>query len=223
MVDLPRSEYEERVERARLAREEARKTIDEQTKTLSDIDEKAIQIFRINLLISSVMISGLSISVSTDQTSYSDVMTNYTILGSALLLLSILLASITYTSTSERIGISKGSIDDSILNQRYDYDLVEEQVAVAYGNMIRYNYKKNAANALLFTLTLLAAITSISYLTLGIVDVYNSVPLYANIAVIVFLGVFIKFSGLVGTTKRWYQLTSPVKRFTNLNVLQHQV
>ncbi|WP_156184137.1 hypothetical protein [Halostagnicola sp. A56] len=60
----------------------------------------------------------------------------------------------------------------------------------------------------------LAAITSISYLTLGIVDVYNSVPLYANIAVIVFLGVFIKFSGLVGTTKRWYQLTSPVKRFT---------
>lgn len=215
MVDLPEDEYEERVERARLARTEARQTIDEQTQTLSDIDEKAIQIFRINLVIASILMTGLSISVSNDNSTYDSLITPYTIAGSVLLFLSIILASVTYTSTSERIGIAKDTIEDSILNQEYDYDLVEEEIALAYGTMIRYNYKKNASNALLFTLTLLTAVTAISYLAIGIVDIYNSVHYSINIVMVVFLIVFGKVSGLYGTIKRWRELTDPFTRFQN--------
>ncbi|ELY41177.1 hypothetical protein [Natronorubrum sulfidifaciens] len=213
MVDLPEDEYEERVERARLAREEARETINEQTQTISDIDEKAIQIFRINIVVASILMTGLSIAVSNDLASVSTLITPYTATGSVLLFLSIILAAITYTSTSERVGINKDTIEDSILNQKYDYDLVEEEISKAYGNMIRYNFKKNVSNVLLFTFTLLAAVVAISYMAIGIIDLYDSIHPCINILMLGFVLVFGKFSGLYGTTNRWRKMTDPRGRF----------
>ncbi|USZ67431.1 hypothetical protein NGM10_11915 [Halorussus salilacus] len=215
MVDIPDDEYEERIARARLAREEARQTIDEQTATLSDIDEKAIQIFRINLVVASILVTGLSIAVSAEDVSLDVLITPYTTTGGVLLFTSIILSSVTYTSTSERIGIAKEAIEDSILNQKYDYDLIEEEIALEYGRMIRYNFEKNASNALLFTLTLLVAVGSIFYLTLGIVDIHNSITLhpYSNLVIIGFFLLFGKVSGLYGTTRRWWKLTDPPRRF----------
>lgn len=215
MVDVPDSEYEERVARARLARREARQTIDEQSATLSDIDEKAIQIFRISLVVASILVTGLSIAVSAENVSGTALLTPYTIAGSTLLFAAIILSSVTYTSTSERIGIAKEAIDESILNQKYDYDLVEEEMALQYGQMIRYNYKKNASNALLFTLTLLVAVGAICYIAIGIVDIYDTGIVHPsiNIAIIVFFLFFGKISGLYGTAHRWWELTSPLDRF----------
>lgn len=214
MVDIPEDEYEERVARARLAREEARQTIEEQTAKLSDIDEKAIQIFRINLVIASILVTGLSIAVSSDSVSSHTLITPYTMTGSVLLFASIILSATTYTSTAEKIGIAKEAIDESILNQRYDYDLVEEEIALKYGHMIRYNFKKNASNALLFTLTLMVAVGAICYLTLGIVDIYGSkiIKPSTNLFVLSFFILFGKISGLYGTMHRWWELTDPLKR-----------
>jgi len=214
MTDLPDDEYEERVERAKLARKEARETISEQTDTISDIDEKAIKIFRINIIVASILASGVSIAISADYTTYDTLINPYTKAGSAFLFISIIAASITYTSTSERIGIAKDTIKDSILNLDYDYDLVEEEIALAYGNMIQYNFKKNATNVLYFTLTLLTAVASIIYYTAGIVDIYNSIPnhLAVNALIFVFFIGFGKASGLYGTIIRWWQLTKPPKR-----------
>jgi len=215
MVDIPDDEYEERVVRARLARKEARQTIDEQTATLSDIDEKAIQIFRISLVVASILVTGLSIAVSAENVSATTLITPYTTVGSILLFTAIILSSVTYTSTSERIGIAKSAIEESILNQEYDYDLVEEEVALQYGHMIRYNYKKNASNALLFTLTLFVAVGAICYLALGIVEIYDTDIIHPSINVLIFAFflLFGKISGLYGTTYRWWQLTDPSKRF----------
>lgn len=215
MVGLPEDEYEERVIRSRLARAEGRWTIEEQTSTLSDIDEKAIQIFRINLVVSSILVSGFSIAVSTENASYATLITPYTKVGAALLFLSIILAAITYTSTSTRIGIAKDAIEDSILNPAYDYDLVEEEIALEYGKMIRYNYEKNASNALTFTLTLLSAVAAICYLTIGLIEIYDSgtIPTSFNTVVVGFFLLFGKLSGVFGTTARWWRLTDPLGRF----------
>lgn len=215
MVDVPDNEYEERVARARLAREEARQTIAEQSATLSDIDEKAIQIFRINLVVASILVTGLSIAVSAERVSSHTLITPYTATGSVLLFASIILSATTYTSTSERIGIAKSAIDGAILDQSYDYDLVEEEIALQYGNMIRYNFKKNASNALLFTLTLLVAVGAICYLTLGIIDIYDPgmVTPSTNLLVFSFFLFFGKVSGLYGTLRRWWGLTGPLERF----------
>ena len=215
MVDLPEDEKEERVERARIARKEARETINEQTETLSDIDGKAIRIFRINLIVTSILIAGLSIAVSSDQTSYDTFITIYTTFALFLMFLSMILAAMTYTSTSSRIGIAKNTIRDSILNQDYDLDLVEEEIAYSYGDMIRYNYKRNASNALLFTLTLLTTVGSILYLVIGLVDIYNSIHISINGVAFVLLLIVIKFSGLYGMTRRWFELTDPHGRLAD--------
>jgi hypothetical protein len=214
MVDIPDDEYEERIARARLARQEARQTISAQSDTLSDIDEKAIQMFRINLVVASILVTGLSIAVSSDAVSSRVLITPYTVTGSILLFGSIILSATTYTSTAERIGIAKGAIDGSILNQRYDYDLVEEEIALKYGQMIRYNFKKNATNALLFTLTLLVAVGAICYLTIGIVDIYDSglIRPSVNVFIVSFFVLFGKISGLYGTFHRWWELTNPLSR-----------
>lgn len=214
MVDVPDDEYEERVARARLAREEARQTIDEQTATLSDIDEKAIQIFRINFVIASILVTGLSIAVSSSSSSVDELVTPYTTTGAVLLFGSMILAATTYTSTSERIGIAKEAIEENILNQRYDYDLVEEEIALQYGRMIRYNFERNASNALLFTLTLVVAVGAICYLAIGIVEIYDSkmVQPSTNLFVIVSFILFGRISGLYGTAYRWWNLTNPVAR-----------
>lgn len=214
MVDISEDEYEERIRRAQLAREEARQTIEEQTATLSDIDEKAIQIFRINILVASVLVTGLSIAIRSNSIASRMLITPYTTIGGISLFISIILSATTYTSTSERIGIAKEAIDESILNQKYDYDLVEEEIALQYGQMIQYNFKKNASNALLFTLTLIAAVGSVCYLTIGIVDIYNEnlVTSSINIFVFGFFVLFAKVSGLYGTAHRWWALTNPLER-----------
>ncbi|WP_135664172.1 hypothetical protein [Halorhabdus rudnickae] len=214
MIDLPDSEYEERVERARLAREEARATITEQTSTLSDIDEKAIQIFRINTVIASILVTGVSIVVSSDSATYTDLISGYTTASALFLFTSILLAAITYTATAERIGINAATIGESILNQQYDYDLVEEQIALEYGKMIQKNYEKNASNVLLFTLTLITTVGAVCYLAIGLVDIYSTsgVSPALNVVIFLFFAVFGKLSGLYGTTARWWKLTDPDER-----------
>ncbi|TKX87629.1 hypothetical protein EXE43_02200 [Halorubrum sp. SS5] len=218
MVDLPEGEYEERVERSRLAREEGRQTLSEQTETLSDIDEKAIQIFRIDLLAASVLVTGFSIAVGNSQGGgYEQYLTLYTGTGALLLLASMIFASITYTSTANQIGISRNAINDSILNQDFDYDLVQEQIAKKYGDMIYENFKKNATNVLFFTLTLMSTVAALCYISIGLLEIYseNLIHPVVNILVLIFFGVFGKLSGLYGTIERWNRLTSPRKRFTN--------
>ncbi|WP_276301972.1 hypothetical protein [Halorussus lipolyticus] len=214
MVDIPEDEYEERVARAQLAREEARETISEQTSTLSDIDEKAIQVFRINIVVASILVTGLSIAVSSKNLSSKTLITPYTTTGGLLLFTSIVLSATTYTSTAEKIGITRESIAEGILNQQYDYDLVEEEIALKYGQMIHYNFRKNASNALLFTLTLLTAVGAICYLALGVIGIYNSdvVTPFTNALVLIFFALFGKFSGLYGTLRRWWKLTDPPDR-----------
>lgn len=214
MVDLPDNEYEERVVRSRLARKEARETITEQTATLTDIDEKAVQIFRINTVIASILVTGVSIAVSSESADYESLITGYTTVGAFCLFGSILLAAITYTATSSRIGINAETIGDSILNQDYDYDLVEEQIALEYGEMIQKNYEKNTSNALLFTLTLLSTVAAICYFAIGMVDIYGSGGVHPGINVLTALifVVFGKFSGVYGTARRWWRLTDPGER-----------
>jgi hypothetical protein len=215
MPSIPEDEYEERIQRAQLARQEGRETISEQTDTLADIDEKASRIFRLNLLLLSVLASGFSVALSEYPDTYEKFLTSYMQFGTSLLFLSMILASVTYTSTASRIGIARGAIDDSILNQNFDYDLVEEEIAKEYGRMIHENYKRNATNVLLFTFSLMSVVGAITYLAIGLVDISlsNGFPHVVNIVVIVFFLIFGKMSGIYGTYQRWKDLTSPYVRF----------
>lgn len=206
-------EDEERIRRAQLARKEARETIEEQSETLSDIDEKAIQIFRANVVLAGIIVSGISIAVKSDGPATA-LLNPFTKFGAVLLFTATILASVTYTSTSEEIGVSADDITKRILNERYDYDLVEEGLAEEYSTWIATNYRANAQNALLFTMTLITTVMAICYFFIGAIEIYrNTLPWYTNSGAMGLFGVVAKFSGLWGQLERWYQITNPQERF----------
>lgn len=206
---------DERIRRAKLARKEARETIDKQSATLSDIDEKAIQIFRANVVLAGIIVSGISIAVRTEGPP-ADFLNPFTKFGAILLFLATIFASVTYTSTNEEIGVNPDDVTERILNERFDYDLVEEGLAEEYSQWIADNYRANAQNALSFTMALLTTAMAICYFFMGAIEIYrDTLPWYANFAsFVLFLGIA-KFSGLWGQLKRWYRVTDPKKRFHN--------
>lgn len=207
---------EDRIRRAKLVREEARETISEQSATLSDIDEKAIQIFRVNIVLTGVLVSGISITVRSSDAATAALINPFAEFGGVLLFLATVLAAVTYTSTSEEIGVNAKDITNRILNDDFDYDLVQLGLAEAYSVWIANNYRVNARNALLFTLTLLTTIMAICYLFIGAIEIYApGLPWYTNVGAITLFAVVTKLSGLRGQLQRWWYLTSPQKRFCN--------
>ncbi|AKH98280.1 hypothetical protein [Halanaeroarchaeum sulfurireducens] len=212
MVDLPDGEREERVRRSRIVRKEGRATVEKQIDTLSDIDEKAIQIFRGNLVLSGILVSAFSIVVDSDPMP-SELLTIYIQTGGFLLFLGTVIAAITYTSTTEQIGISAPDVSE-ILNQDYDYQYIEEGLAEQYGEYIEHNYAKNAANALLLNLTLTATVGAITYLFIGVLDLYSgfSITPEVHLVVLGFFVVFWKFAGMYKVLPEWYHETEPLSR-----------
>lgn len=205
---------EDRIRRAKLVREEARETISEQSATLSDIDEKAIQIFRMNVVLAGVLVSAVSITVQSSNATTAALVNPFTKFGSVLLFTATVLASVTYTSTNEKIGVNAADVRNRILNDEFDYDLVQLGLAEEYGVWIANNYRVNARNALLFTLTLVTTIMAICYLFIGAIEVYTSgLPWYANVGAIALFVVVAKLSRLRIQFKRWWHLTNPEERF----------
>ena len=205
---------DDRIKKAKLAREEARETLREQSATLSDIDEKAMQIFRVNVVLSGIIVSGVSITVQANDTATTAILNPFTKFGSVLLFVATVLSSATYTSTSEEIGVSSDDITGNILNEKYEYTLIEESLAEEYSSWISQNYRSNVQNALLFTTTLLATVMAICYFFLGAIEIYrDSLPWYTNVGAVAVFFVISKISGLKGQLERWRRETNPRKRF----------
>ncbi|WP_276300331.1 hypothetical protein [Halorussus lipolyticus] len=201
---------EDRVRRAQLARTEARETIAEQTAKLSDINEKAVQIFRLNIVVVGILISGISLSIRSEVVTASALSNPFIEFGVGLLFSSIVFASVTYTSTRGEIGVNPDDVTDRILEDRFDYDLVEEGLAEAYATWIQENYRANTKNALLFTLTLLTTVTGICYLLLGAVEVYTApLPWHTNLWGLTLFVLLGKLSGLPGQLRRWRKMANP--------------
>lgn len=199
---------DDRIQRAKLAREEARETIDEQTAKLSEINERAIQVFRLNVVLIGVLVSIISISIQSKTATAFALSNSFTGFGVGLLFASIILAAMTYTSTRGEIGVNRDDVTDRILESQFDYDLVEEGLAEAYGTWIWENYRVNTGNALLLTLTLLTTVLGICYLFLGTVEAYSaSLPWYTNLWSIALFVIVGKASGLLGQLRRWWSLT----------------
>lgn len=205
---------EDRIRRAELGREEGRKTLNEQSATLSDIDEKAIQIFRVNVVLTGVLVSGLSITVQSNNATTASLVNSYTEFGGVLLFAATVLATVTYTSTNEEIGVNAADIKNRILNDEFDYDLVQLGLAEEYSAWIANNYQVNARNALLFTLTLLSTIMAICYFFLGAVEIYtDGLPWYSNVGAIALFAIVAKLSRLRVQFEQWWRLANPDEQF----------
>lgn len=147
-----------------LAREETRTTFEYQVARIQEIDTKAVEILKANLLLIGIVVTGATVLVQTpfDAAAFFNV---FTAVGAALLFVSTALAGVTYTASNLRGGLDADAIERSIAA---DGDTFETQLLRSYGRWIEYNAQVIAVNDILVTATVLLVVVSFAYVVAGI-------------------------------------------------------
>lgn len=195
-----------------IALEEGRRTIDKQNEILNNIDDKAARILRINLVIVGLILTGLSIATGAGrhtgpvQEALPDVINVYTELALLALLLSTGVAALTYTASALRIGVTGGSLRRIV----FEGDTPDRKrlrgLTRSYSQWIEQNYRTNAYNAPLATLTLIFLVYAVVLLTLGGIETIRAVQWYENVVALVFIVVFTGLTGIKGQIQRYLPL-----------------
>jgi uncharacterized membrane protein YozB (DUF420 family) len=195
-----------------VALEEGRRTIDKQNEILNNIDDKAARILRINLVIVGLLLTGLSVTTGTEkqtdpvQEVLPDVINVYTELALLALLLSTGVAALTYTASALRIGVTGGSLRRIV----FEGDTPDRKrlrgLTRSYSKWIEQNYRTNAYNAPLATLTLIFLVYAVVLLVLSGIEIIRAVQWYENVAALVFLIIFTALTGIKGQIERYLRL-----------------
>lgn len=151
-----------------LSREEMRITFEYQVGRLQEIDSKAVEILKANLLLIGILITGGSILVQTefDAGAFLNV---FTITGGLLLFVSTALAGVTYTASNLRGGLDADAIERAVADHEDGSDAAfEKQLLRSYGRWIEYNAQVTAVNDILVTATVLLVIVSLTYVVGGV-------------------------------------------------------
>lgn len=175
-----------------MACEEGQRTFEYQVERLQEIDSKAIEILKANLLIIGVLVTALSIAIQAG-VDVSGVVNLFTLTGAALLLASTGLAGVTYNASNIRGGVGKSAIEQT-LSEGYTEQEFYEVLARSYGEWIAYNSEVTAANDILVTITVIFVIDAFILLTAGIGVAFVGPPF--AVAIGVYLGVIVVLGAL---------------------------
>ena len=149
-----------------LTHEELRLTFKYQVQRLQEIDGKAIEILKANLLLIGIVVTGGSILIQTDL-ELGQFLNPFTVTGGMLLLASTGLAAVTYTASNLRGGIESEAVEAAIRNE--DIDAFENQLLRSYAQWIQYNTRVTAVNDLLATVTVILVFVAFVYVVCGVV------------------------------------------------------
>ncbi|WP_281193520.1 hypothetical protein [Halorubrum sp. F4] len=169
----PRSDIDPAV--AATAREELRTTFTYQVERLREIDTKAIEILKANLVLIGIVVTGGSIVVQTEF-DLGGFLNPFTLAGGVLLLVSTGVAAVTYTASDLRGGLSIADVDAVIAaegaNSGGDTSDREpgfdERLLRSYAEWIDYNARVTAVNDLLATVTVLLVFLAFVYVVAGV-------------------------------------------------------
>ena len=202
-----------------VAREELQRTFDYQVERLQEIDAKAIEILKANLLLIGLVVTGGSIVFQTDI----DVMAFvnlFTIAGALLLLASTGLAGVTYTASNLRGGVDSDAVEVALASARADPSArgerggFEERLLRSYGRWIEYNARVTAVNDMFATITVLMVIASFVYVSAGIAagavgpsTVVSVLSFVVLTAVLGWLGAFAYYMDHLGTNEESWEGT----------------
>ncbi|WP_226480166.1 hypothetical protein [Natrinema amylolyticum] len=154
-----------------LAREELRATFEYQVERVQEIDEKAIEILKANLLLIGLVVTGGSIVVQTT-IDVAPFVNLFTIASALLLLVSTGLAGVTYTASNLRGGVDGDAVEAALATARADpqadADRFEVRLLRSYGRWIEYNARVTAVNDMFATITVLMVIAAFVYVVAGI-------------------------------------------------------
>ena len=151
-----------------VTREETRATFEYQVQRLREIDAKAIEILKANLLLIGILVTAGSILIQTefDAGAFLNVFTGF---GALLLFVSTGLAGVTYTSSNLRGGLDANDIERAVSQHRTESDeAFEKRLLRSYGRWIEYNAQVTAVNDMLASATVLLVIASFAYVVVGV-------------------------------------------------------
>lgn len=196
------------IEMLKIAREEAHQTIEYQIDTLNNIDTKAAKILRLNFILIGAVLTGVS-ATATNQAlteaigGIQSLLNIHFILGVLFILLSSLLAAVTYTSTTKAVGMSGNDIKNIVQNDHTSEENLEG-IVKGYSTWMGYNFRKNVRNAPLGTSINLALISGLIFLSAGVYHgIVGSLGILGNTSILLVLGLFVYNSGIVSQVKRW--------------------
>ncbi len=169
--------------------EEMRLTLESQVERLREIDSKAIEILKANLLLIGIFATGISILAQTG-IDIGGFVNLFTLFAGLLLLVSTALAGITYTSSNIRGGIDGQALERS-RDAAYTDDEFDEALVESYGRWIEYNAEVTAVNDILITVTVLLVVDAFVYLVAGIAVAVLAVPFAVSAVLFVALTVVV--------------------------------
>ncbi len=185
---------------AAATREELRTTFDYQVERLREIDTKAIEILKANLLLIGIVVTGGSIIVQTDL-DIAGFLNPFSVVGGLLLLASTGLAAVTYTASNLRGGLDVAAVDAVIADagrdgrSHDDAPAFDERLLRSYAEWIDYNARVTAVNDLLATVTVLLVFVAFVYVIAGVVvgaAGLSAVESWASFGVLsLFVGAFV--------------------------------
>ncbi|ELZ19976.1 hypothetical protein C475_21799 [Halosimplex carlsbadense 2-9-1] len=158
------------VESLRIAREEARRTLDAQLSTLDDIDAKALSVFRLNVAVVGVLLSVLSFAAASDATAVGGVLNPAVGAAAGLFVLSAAAAGLTYATAGQRVGADPSGLEE--MGDRSETAALEYLVD-GYADWIRRNQRTNLRKALLVTLAILGTVAGTLALGVGVVAAFT--------------------------------------------------
>lgn len=145
---------------AHIVREEARHVLDGQLRILRETDKKAMATARVVAVILGLLLSAASLSNAPTAA-----LNPWVVVGSALLLGSLVVAVFTYSVDRPSYGIGAGYIDD-VEAELDDPVAVERELLVRYAEWIEVNGDEIGSNStylLASQLLLIAGLTAVAY------------------------------------------------------------
>jgi hypothetical protein len=189
-----------------IAHQEAQRTIDEQVQTLNDIDSKAIKILRVNVVLVGLVLTAVSFVANSSDSAgqLTDLINAYSIAGVGLLLLSTVLAALTYSVSTFRGGMSYEDVRQFVgMSEKYSDVQVLEGIVLSYAEWIRFNDTTNIRNSVYITATILTLVYALVALALSVVVATGgTIPLYWSAVVLITLLGYTALSGIVGQMQR---------------------
>jgi hypothetical protein len=189
------------LEALRLAREEARATLDDQLSTIDDVDSKALSVFQLDVTIVGVLLSALSFAAATDAAAVSALLNPGVGAAAGLFVLSAAAAGLTYTTAPQRVGAGPDGLERATELSERAY---LRWLVGGYAEWIRSNERTNVRKALLVTLSALGTVAGALALGVGVVAAFFGVLLLPALGALAVLLVLAALAGVPGQLRRLF-------------------
>lgn len=157
----------------RRTQSETRAVLDHQIQTFNDVDNKAARTFRLDAILLGLVLTAVSFVARAD--SYDIVLyaNVYTVVGLVALIVSFVLAVLTYTTTSIETGLGPSDVE-RLVEERYSEREWLVLLLRSEAEWMRRNERQQTINGALLTASHAALLGAVLCLSFGVLSVHWS-------------------------------------------------